>query len=436
MDEYDRGRTNAGSIDRASLSHSTADWAPDDLAPEVSRVSQPPPRSPAKRRVATYAAVLAVVALLAGGFIYQHRYATQQTPSDAPSPAIPVTIAVATTQDAPTYQRAVGTVQAYNTVTVSSRVDGQIVGVGFIEGQDVTPGDPLFEIDPAPFKAALAQATAMLHKDTAQLVSAQADLQRYAALVPEGFQTRQSYDQQIAQVGQLRASIEADHAQIDAAQLNLDYATIRSPIGGRTGARLVDLGNMVRAAAGGGLVTIAQLRPIFVNFTVPQQVLRMVKQNQTIAPLRVLAYSQDDQEKLAEGTLTLIDNQIDPTTGTVHLKATFPNDDDMLWPGQFVTAHLVLATVRAAVTVPAQAIHQGPNGYYLYVVRAGDTAELRPVDAVTTEADTAVVGKGLAAGERIVVEGQSRLANGSRVTYPGQAPAVSGQPPAVRGAPR
>jgi multidrug efflux system membrane fusion protein len=174
----------------------------------------------------------------------------------------------------------------------------------------------------------------MLHKDAAQLVSAQADLQRYAALVPEGFQTRQIYDQQVAQVGQLRASIEADQAQIDAAQLNLDYAAIRSPIEGRTGARLVDLGNMVRAAAGSGLVTITQLRPIFVSFAVPQQVLRVVKQNQANAPLAVLAWSQDDREKLAEGTLTLIDNQVDPTTGTVRLKATFPNDDEMLWPGE------------------------------------------------------------------------------------------------------
>ena len=268
----------------------------------------------------------------------------------------------------------------------------------------------------------------MLHKDAAQLVSAQADLQRYAALVPEGFQTRQIYDQQIAQVGQLRASIEADQAQIDAARLNLDYATIRSPIGGRTGARLVDLGNMVRAASGNGLVTIAQLRPIFVNFTVPQQVLRMVRQNQTIAPLRVIAWSQDDREKLAEGTLTLIDNQIDPATGTLRLKATFPNDDEMLWPGEFVTAHLVISITKAAVTVPAQAIHQGPNGYYLYVVRADDTAELRPVDAVTTDGDTAIVGKGLAAGERIVVEGQYRLADGSRVTYPGQPPAPHAAP--------
>lgn len=294
------------------------------------------------------------------------------------------------------------------------------------KARNVKPGDKLFQIDPAPFKAALAQATAMLHKDAAQLVSAQADLQRYAALVPEGFQTRQIYDQQIAQVGQLRASIEGDQAQIDAAQLNLDYAEIRSPIEGRTGARLVDLGNMVRAAMGSDLVTITQLRPIFVSFAVPQQVLRVVKQNQTNAPLAVLAWSQDDRQKLAEGTLTLIDNQVDPTTGTVRLKATFPNNDDMLWPGEFVTAHLVLAVVKNAVTVPVQAIQQGPNGHYLYVVRTDDTVALRPIDGVTTEADTAVVGKGLAAGERIVVEGQYRLADGSHVTYSGQASAAPG----------
>ncbi len=427
MDEFDPERTNAGPVHSASLSQSAADWSPDDPVRKAARIPQAaPPRNRTKRRLLPYVAIAGIVAMLAGGYAYQHKQTAQPPGAESPSPAIPVTVAIATTQDVPTYQRAVGTVQAYNTVTVSSRVDGQIVGVGFTEGQDVKPGELLFQIDPGPFQAALAQATAMLHKDAAQLVSAQADLQRYAALVPEGFQTRQIYDQQTAQVGQLKASIEADQAQIDAARLNLDYATIRSPIGGRTGARLVDPGNMVRAAAGSGLVTITQLRPIFVNFTVPQQILRTVRQNQATAPLPVLAWSQDDREKLAEGTLTLIDNQIDPTTGTVRLKATFANDDDMLWPGEFVTAHLVLAVAKGAVTVPAQAIQQGPNGHYLYVVREDDTAEMRPVDAVTTEGDTAVVGKGLAAGERIVVEGQYRLADGSRVAYSGQAPAGRG----------
>jgi multidrug efflux system membrane fusion protein len=425
MDEFDTERTNAGPVPSTSLSHSAADWSPDGLACETARVRpQAVPPSRSKRKFIAWAAILAVVAILAAGYI-EHRQNTQRTAAETPPQAIPVTIGVAKTQDVPTYQRAVGTVQAYNTVTVSSRVDGQIVGVGFTEGQDVKPGDLLFEIDPGPFKAALAQATAMLHKDAAQLVSAQADLQRYAALMPEGFQTRQTYDQQIAQVGQLQASIEADHAQIDAARLNLAYATIRSPIEGRTGARLVDLGNMVRAAAGSGLVTITQLRPIFVTFSVPQQVLRTVRQNQTSALRQVLAWSQDDREQIAQGTLTLIDNQVDPTTGTVRLKATFSNDDEMLWPGEFVTAHLVVAIQKAAVTVPARAIEQGPNGHYLYVVRPNDTAELRPVDGVTTEGDTAVVGKGLAAGERIVVEGQYRLADGSRVAYQGQPPAGS-----------
>jgi multidrug efflux system membrane fusion protein len=427
MDEFDTVRTNAGLVADENLSRSAGDWAQDDAVRETARAPQAAaPRDRRKRRRAPYAAILAILAIVAGGYILQHTRNANRISAEAPPPPIPVTVGVATTQDVPIFQRAVGTVQAYNTVTVSSRVDGQIVAVGFTEGQDVKPGDKLFQIDPAPFKAALAQATAMLHKDAAQLVSAQADLQRYAALVPEGFQTRQIYDQQVAQVGQLRASIEADQAQIDAAQLNLDYAAIRSPIEGRTGARLVDLGNMVRAAAGSGLVTITQLRPIFVSFAVPQQVLRVVKQNQANAPLAVLAWSQDDREKLAEGTLTLIDNQVDPTTGTVRLKATFPNDDEMLWPGEFVTAHLVMAVVKNAVTVPVQAIQQGPNGHYLYVVRADDTVALRPIDGVTTEADTAVVGKGLAAGERIVVEGQYRLADGSHVTYSGQASAVPG----------
>lgn len=427
MNELDTARTDAGSVDSASLRHSAADWSPAEPGHETARVPQTATaRNRTKRRLAVWAAIIGAIALLAGGYIHQHRQAARRAGVEVASPAIPVTLGVATTQDVPTYQRDVGTVQAYNTITVSSRVDGQIVGVAFTEGQDVKPGDLLFEIDPGPFKAALAQATAMLHKDAAQLLSAQADLQRYAALVPEGFQTRQIYEEQIGLVGQLRASIEADQAQIDAARLNLDYASIRSPIGGRTGARLVDLGNMVRAAAGSGLVTITQLRPIFVTFTVPQQILRAVRHNQASAPLRVLAYSQDDREKLAEGTLTLIDNQIDPTTGTVRLKATFANDDEVLWPGEFVTAHLVLAVAKNAVTVPTSAVQRGQNGHYLYVVRADDTAEMRPVDAVTTEGDTAVIGKGLAAGERIVVAGQYRLADGSRVAYARQSPAGSG----------
>ncbi len=254
MDEFDTERTNAGLVPDENLSRATGDWLQNDAVRETARAPQgAAPRDRRKRRLAPYAAILAILAIVAGGYILQHTRNTQRISAEAPSPPIPVTIGVATTQDVPTFQRAVGTVQAYNTVTVSSRVDGQIVAVGFTEGQDVKPGDKLFQIDPAPFKAALAQATAMLHKDAAQLVSAQADLQRYAALVPEGFQTRQIYDQQIAQVGQLRASIEGDQAQIDAAQLNLDYAEIRSPIEGRTGARLVDLGNMVRAAMGSDL---------------------------------------------------------------------------------------------------------------------------------------------------------------------------------------
>ena len=226
----------------------------------------------------------------------------------------------------------------------------------------------------------------MLHKDTAQLASAQADLQRYAALVPEGFQTRQIYDQQIAQVGQLRASIEADQAQIDAARLNLDYASIRSPIE-----------RAHRRAAGGsrqhGACRDGQRprhhHPVAPHLRQFHRAAAGAAHGQTEPDHRTAArcspVRRTTGRSSAEGTLTLIDNQVDPTTGTVRLKATFPNDDETLWPGEFVTAHLVLAVAKAAVTVPAQAIQQGPNGHYLYVVRADDTVELRPVDAVTTE---------------------------------------------------
>ncbi len=366
--------------------------------------------------------LLALVLIALGGAgwgLYEYVASTRAAASGAaalaPQPAIPVTIGVAAAQDVAVFVRGIGTVQAYNMVLVRSRVDGQIVKVTFTEGQEVKAGDLLCEIDPRPFEAALQQATAAKQKDEAALVSAEADLKRYGELVGHGFQTRQLYDQQKATVAQLQAAIKADQAQIEAAQLNLQYASIRSPIDGRTGARLVDVGNLVHANDNGGLVTIAQLRPIFVSFTVPQSQFAAIRQSARKGPVETQVFTDSEQAILAKGNLSLIDNQIDQATGTLHLKATFANEDEVLWPGEFVNARVVVGVMHDAVTVPARAVQQGPKGAYLFVVKPDMTVEMRSVQVAQVEQGVAAIENGLSAGERIVVDGQYRLEPGSKV---------------------
>jgi multidrug efflux system membrane fusion protein len=331
------------------------------------------------------------------------------------APGVPVTAGTVAAQDVPVFLNGIGTVQAYNMVAIKSRVDGQIVKVDFKEGQDVKEGEPLLQIDPRPFQAALEQAQANKQKDEAQLVGAQLDLDRYEKLIGSGWQTRQSYDQQKATVGQLQASIKGDEAQINTAKLNLSYSDIRSPIDGRLGAKLVDKGNLVHANDNAPLVTITEVKPIFVSFTLPQETLDDVRENHKGSPLVVYAYSGDGKKQLAEGKLTLIDNSIDQSTGTVHLKARFDNDDERLWPGQFVSLRVVLSTRREVATVPAQTVQNGPNGYYAYVIKPDDTVERRAVDIASIQDGIAVDTKGLSPGERIVVDGQYRLTEGVRV---------------------
>jgi membrane fusion protein, multidrug efflux system len=359
----------------------------------------------------------AVVAVALGvGMAYGRlHHAAAQSRNEKVSDGVPVTVDAASARDMPVYVRGIGTVQAYNNVTVKSRVDGQIVKVDFTEGQEVKIGDPLFEIDPRPFQAAVALANANEQKDEAQLASANADLKRDAALLTHGNQTQQAYDQQKAMVGQIEATIKADQALIQTAQLNLDYAVIRSPIDGRTGARQIDLGNLVHAADNSALVTITELKPIFVSFTAPQGQFDTIRQALANGAVEADAVSQGSQQKIAQGTLTLIDNQIDQTTGTIHLKAEFQNGDEALWPGEFVDIELVVKTLKNAVTVPPQTVQQGPNGNYLFVVKDNDTVEMRHVDVAEVEGGLAVIAKGLATGERVVVDGQYRLDQGTKV---------------------
>ena len=335
--------------------------------------------------------------------------------AQASPPAIPVTPGTVTARDMPVYLQGIGTVQAFNAVTVKSRVDGPIVKVAFTEGQEVKQGDLLFQIDPRPYQAALDQAKAAKAQDEARLATAETDLVRYGRLVGSGFQTRQSFDQQRGLVQQLQAAITGDEAQIDTAGLNLSFTDIRSPIDGRLGARLVDIGNLLHASDNTTLVTITQLRPIFVSFTLPQNTLDEIRQHQLEKPLRVIAVSSDRKTELAEGTLSLIDNTIDQTTGTIHLKATFPNENERLWPGEFVNVRLVLRLLRGVATVPSQTVEPGPSGDFAYVITSNDTVERRSVEVAGVQDGLAVVTKGLTPGERVVVGGQYRLNDGARV---------------------
>jgi membrane fusion protein, multidrug efflux system len=358
-----------------------------------------------------------ILALAAMAVIWRLGLGTQAPPAAAQTspPPIPVTAGTVLAEDVPVLLRGIGTVQAYNMVAVKSRVDGQIVKIEFKEGQEVKAGDPLMQIDPRPYQATLQQALAAKQKDEAQLVTAQADLERYGQLVGSGHQTRQSYDQQKGLVAQLQAAIKGDEAQIETAKLNLSYADIRAPIDGRLGAKLVDSGNLVRATDNTTLVTITEVRPIFVNFTLPQGTLDEIRENHRKAPLVVRAYSGDGGKQLGEGKLTLIDNTIEQATGTIRLKARFDNEDESLWPGEFVSVQVISAMRRGIATVPSQTIQEGPSGRYAYVIRPDDTVERRAVDVAAVQNGIAVVTKGLSPGERIVVSGQYRLTDGARV---------------------
>jgi membrane fusion protein, multidrug efflux system len=342
-------------------------------------------------------------------------------------PEVPVTPGIVTARDVPEYLQGIGTVQPFNTVAVKSRVDGPIVKVAFTEGQEVKQGDLLLQIDPRPYQAALELAQATKTKDEAQLQTAEADLERYSRLVGSGFQTRQSFDQQKGLVAQLMATIKGDEAQIDTAQLNLGFTDIRSPITGRLGARLIDIGNLVHANDNTALVTVSQLQPIFVSFTLPQASLERIRRNQQQGPLEVVALSDDAKTQIAAGQLTLIDNAIDEATGTIHLKATFANSDESLWPGEFVNTRLVLRMRHNVPTVPSQAVQPGPNGYFAYVIGPNDTVKRQAVEVATMQDGLAVINKGLTVGERIVVAGQYRLTDGARVKLVAGKPAETAQ---------
>jgi multidrug efflux system membrane fusion protein len=334
----------------------------------------------------------------------------------APPPAVPVQIATAERRDVPLYLPGLGTVQAFNTVVVRTQVDGELQLVAFTEGQNVKAGDVLAQIDPRPFQANYDQAVARKLEDQANLANANVNLRRFTNLAPSSYVTQQTLDNQHATVAQLEAQIQADQAAIDFARTQLDYTRITSPLTGRTGIRLVDQGNIVHAADTTGLVVVTQLQPISVIFTLSEDQLAAVKLAMASGPVPIFAMSRDGKQELAQGTLALIDNEIEQGTGTIRLKGTFPNRDEALWPGEFVNIRVLAETAHEALTVPSDALQRGPQGFFTYVVKPDNTVEMRPIDAGPITGGRAVVLGGLKSGEHVVTAGQYRLAPGVKVT--------------------
>jgi multidrug efflux system membrane fusion protein len=376
--------------------------------------------------------ILALIVLAAGAYYYYKSRPSSESKA-APAPGAkaaslgPVSVAVspALKQNVPYYLSGLGTVSAFNTVTVKSRVDGELEKVNFTEGQFVHEGDLLAEIDPRPFQVALEQMEGQLFRDKAQLDNARVDFKRYDQLAKEGVIASQQVDTQNATVGQMEGAVRADQAQIDNEKLQLVYCKITAPLTGRVGLRLVDQGNMIHATDPNGLVVITQVQPIAVLFTLPEDNLPEVIQHMKNEELGVEAYSRDDQSRLAAGKLLTVDNQIDPTTGTVRFKAAFENRDLSLWPNQFVNTRLMLAVRKDAIVVPLAAIQRGTQGSYVYTVKASK-AEMQPVKVDLIQGNIALIANGVSVGDQVVVDGQERLQAGTPVEVHDAAPSGPG----------
>jgi membrane fusion protein, multidrug efflux system len=362
-------------------------------------------------------AVLAAAVATPSSHVWQRDVATEASGmAAADPPATPIVAATVERQDVPIHLFGLGTVQAFRTVRVASRVDGQLQKLFFQEGQDIRAGDIIALIDPSPFQATLRQAQANLRRDQAQLGAAKSELGRLLNLAVRDFASRQNVDNQRALVAQVEASIEADQAQIDSAKIQLEYTVIRSPIDGRAGLRVVDEGNMIRASDAAGIVAVMQLQPIAVIFALPEEDLPKVSTRLAAAPAAAVAiFGRDGRTKLAEGTLSTIDNAIDRKTGTFRLKARFDNQARTLWPGQFVNARLDLATRRGASVISEAAVQQGPEGTYVFLIRADETVFVRPVRVTPARNGLVIIEDGLSPGDRVVVDGHHRLRPGSRV---------------------
>jgi membrane fusion protein, multidrug efflux system len=354
---------------------------------------------------------LAVLAIAWRTLIYKPADAATRTSP----PAIAVDTAAANHTDVPIYLQGLGTVQAYYTVTVTARVDGELQKIGFTEGQEVHKGDLLAQIDPRPNQAAYEQAVATKAKDAAMMENAKRDVVRYALLQPQELASKQTVDTAQALLNQLQAQVQVDQALIDNARTQLDYTRITSPINGRTGIRLVDPGNIVHAASTTGIVVVTQVQPISVIFTLPEEDLSAVGAALAAGPVNVTTLSRDGKTELDQGTLTLIDNEIDQTTGTARLKATFANTRNTLWPGQYVNARVLVRTDRNALTLPTSAVQLGPNGPFTYVIKSDSTVEVRPLTLGDESGGMTVIKSGIALNERVVTSNQYRLQSGVHV---------------------
>jgi len=361
-----------------------------------------------------------------GGRLYFGADTVDSTANHGANRPIPVTVEQVAVSEVPLYLSGVGTVQAYNTVTILARVDGQVESVDFREGQNVKAGDRLAQIDPRPFQAALDNALANLAKDEATLANAKRDLTRYKDTAAKGYSPRQQLDTQSATVDSLTATIQGDQATIENARVQLGYATIISPIDGRTGIRRIDKGNIVHATDTGGLVVITQLQPISAIFTLPQDALPAVAAAEAAGSPPVTAFARDGTTVLGEGILELVDNQIDPATGTIRLKARFPNQSEALWPGEFINARLQIGATHNGLTVDSRVVQRGPKGVYAYIVKADDTVEMRPIEIGQDYRGRTVVTGGLTANERVVVDGQLRLEPGTKVSIAPEQPPQTG----------
>jgi multidrug efflux system membrane fusion protein len=392
------------------------------------------PASRLRRGLTILVVLVAVGAAL--GYVFFGMHAPQQKPGGraarfAASGPVPVLVAPAATADVPVYLNAVGTTKAYNTVTVHSQVDGKLIAVNFKEGQDVKKGDVLAQIDPTTFKAAYDQAVAKKAQDAAQLANAKVDLVRYQQLAATNAINRQQADTQAALVAQYTAQVQSDQAAIESAQATLGYADIRAPIDGRTGIRQVDVGNIIHVSDNNGIVVITQIKPISVTFSIPQQDIQTVNDAFAKGPLDADALRSDSNKVIESGKLTVVDNQVDSTTGTVKLKADFPNEDVQLWPGQFVNVRLLVNTLKGVTVIPTGAVQRGPNGTFVYVVGADDKAAMRPIKVQKQDENQTVVANGLKPDEKVVTTGFARLTDGAKVTIGSNnpAPAPAGAQP-------
>ena len=372
-----------------------------------------------KKKVIVTAVSLAT-ALAAGGLLYftRNHLFKEVAAAATPPPAAPIVAGTVAQHDVPIYLTGVGTVIAYNTDIVRAQIQGQIISINFTEGQTVHAGDLLAQIDPRPYQALVEQYTANLARDQAQLANAQANLRRYSTLGNQGWATPQLVETQNAQVGELVAATKADQALINSAKVELSYTRLTSPIDGVVGIRQIDVGNIISPSTANGLVVVTQLDPISLIFTLPETSLPQIQQQQqkTKGPLAVLAYTQNDKTLLDQGVLGLVNNEILQTTGSIQLKANFPNKARRLWPGQLVNARLLVDTRHNGLTVPAAVVQQSPTGSYAYVVNPDNTVAIRQIKVAQISDGQALINSGLEANEQVVIDGQYKLQPGAHVT--------------------